>query len=132
MMNTFLKISAGLLVALIIWISLNRQGKDISVLLSVAVCVMVATSAMGFLEPIINFLKKIQGLGNLDADLLSVIFKVVGIGLLTEITVLVCKDAGNEAMGKSLQILSTVTALWLSIPVLEKLLSLLDKILGAV
>ena len=131
-MNTFLKISAGLLVALIIWISLNRQGKDISVLLSVAVCVMVATSAMGFLEPIINFLKKIQGLGNLDADLLSVIFKVVGIGLLTEITVLVCKDAGNEAMGKSLQILSTVTALWLSIPVLEKLLSLLDKILGAV
>ena len=131
-MNTFLKIAAGILTALILWISLNRQGKDISALLSVAVCAMVAAAAMSFLEPVVSFLKKIQGLGNLDGELLNVILKVVGIGLLTEITVLICKDAGNEAMGKTLQILSTVTALWMSIPVFEKLISLLDKILGSV
>lgn len=131
-MSTFLKIAAGLLTALIMWISLNRQGKDMSALLSIAACAMVAAAAMGFLEPVISFLKRIQNIGMLDSDLLSVILKVVGIGLLTEITVLICKDAGNEAMGKTLQILSTVTALWLSIPVLEKLLTLLDKILGAI
>ncbi len=131
-MNTFLKIAAGLLTALIMWISLNRQGKDISALLSIAVCAMVAAAAMAFLGPVISFLKKIQGMGMLDSELIAVILKVVGIGLLTEITVLICKDVGNEAMGKTLQILSTVTALWLSIPVFEKLLTLLDKILGAV
>lgn len=131
-MSTFLKIAAGLLTALIMWISLNRQGKDMSALLSIAACAMVVAAAMGFLEPVISFLKRIQNIGMLDSDLFSVILKVVGIGLLTEITVLICKDAGNEAMGKTLQILSTVTALWLSIPVLEKLLTLLDKILGAI
>ena len=130
-MNTFLKIAAGILTALILWISINKQGKDIGTLLSVAICAMAAAAMIGFLEPVVRFMRKIQDIGNLDGELISVLLKVVGIGLLTEITALVCKDAGNEAMGKTLQILSTVMALWLSLPVFEKLLALLDKILGA-
>lgn len=131
-MDTFLKIAAGILTALILWISLNKQGKEIGTLLSVAVCAMAAMAMLGFLEPVIRFVTKIQQSGNIDGELVSILMKVVGIGLLAEITCLVCKDAGNEAMGKTLQIFSTVAALWLSIPVFEKLLTLLDKILGAI
>ena len=52
--------------------------------------------------------------------------------LLTEISAAICKDSGNESMGKSLQILSAVAAIWLSIPVFERLITLLDKILGTI
>ena len=130
-MNAYLKIAAGILTALILWICLNKQGKEISTLLSLVVCAMAAAAMIGFLEPVIRFVRRIQNVGNLDGELISVLLKVMGIGLLTEITALVCKDAGNEAMGKTLQILSTVMALWLSLPVFEKLLTLLDEILGA-
>ncbi len=131
-MNTFLKAAAGILTALILWLSLHRNGKDISVLLTVTVCAMTAAVAMTFLQPVIGFLQKVQEIGQLDGELLSVILKAVGIGLITEISMLICKDAGNESMGKALQILSVVVILWISIPVFEKLLSLLDKILGTV
>lgn len=131
-MNLLLKASAGVLTALILWLTLNKHAKDMSVLLTLAVCAMVVTVSVGFLQPVVSFLRRIQELGNLDSDLLSVVLKVVGIGLITEIATLICKDAGNESMGKALQILSTVAVLWMSIPVFEKLLSLLDKILGTV
>jgi hypothetical protein len=52
--------------------------------------------------------------------------------MVAEFSSLICKDAGNESMGKALQILSSVVALWTCLPVFEKLFSLLDKILGAV
>ena len=131
-MNVFIKATAGVLTALILWINLHKQAKDFSVLLAMLVCAMVIIAAIGFLNPVIDFIMDLQEIGNIDSDLLSVILKVVGIGLLAEFTALVCKDAGNEAMGKALQILSSVVVLWLSLPVFEKLLSLLDKILGTV
>ena len=131
-MSIFLKATAGLLTALIFWIVLSKQSRDYSVLLTLAVCAMVVTISLGLLQPIIQFLQKLQSMVDLDNDLLSIVLKIVGIGLITELSTLICKDVGNESMGKSLQILSTATVLWLSIPVFEKLLSLLDKILGTI
>lgn len=131
-MDTFLKATACVLMALILWICLNKSGKDISVLLTLCVCTTVAIASVSFLKPVIAFVQKIADIGQLDDGLLSTMLKVVGIGLIAEISTLVCKDAGNESMGKVLQILSSCVVLWLSIPVFEKLLSLLDKILGKV
>ena len=131
-MDIFLKATAGVLTAMILWLSLYKHNKDFSVLLTLLVCGMVITVAMTVLQPVMIFVQKLQQYGKLDNELLGVILKVVAIGLIGEICTLVCKDAGNESMGKGLQILSTAVVLWMSIPVFEKLLSLLDKILGTV
>ena len=131
-MNVFIKATAGILTALILWINLHKNAKDFSVLLAIVACALVIIAAVDFIRPIVDFLNDLQEIGKIDGDLLSIILKVVGIGLLAEFTSLVCKDAGNEAMGKALQVLSSVVVLWLSLPVFEKLLSLLDKIMGTV
>ena len=131
-MNVFWKIAAGILTAIFLWINLNKSNKDTSVLLSLAVCAMAVTAAASFLQPVVSFVKKIQGIGELDADLVSVVLKVVGIGIISEITALICKDAGNESMGKALQFVSAGAVLWVSLPVFERLLALLEKILGSV
>lgn len=131
-MSDFIKATAGILTALILWLTLHKHTKDLSVLLTMVVCAMVFIAAIGFFRPVIDFISKIQKIGNVDNDLLTIILKVVGIGLITEFSSLICKDAGNESMGKALQVLSSVVVLWMSLPVFEKLLSLLDKILGTV
>ena len=131
-MDVYLKATACVLVALILWICLSKSGKDYSVLLTLCVCSAVAVASVSFLQPVVSFIREIANVGQLNDGLLSTMLKTVGIGLLAEICMLVCKDAGNESMGKVLQVLSTCVVLWLSIPVFEELLSLLDKILGKV
>lgn len=131
-MNVFWKIVAGILTALILWINISKSNKDISVLMTLAVSAITITAAVGLLQPVISFIKRLQEISNLDADLVSVVLKVVGVGIISEIAVVVCKDAGNESMGKALQYVSAAAALLLSLPVFEELLTLLDKILGTV
>ena len=130
-MNVFLKTIGGVLIALIVWISLGKQNKDYSTLLSLAVCAMIFAATASFLQPFIQFIQKIQVIGELDSDLVSVVLKSVGIGIISEICLLICKDAGNESLGKATQFLATTVVLWISIPVFEKLISLLDNILGS-
>ena len=131
-MSIFLKAVGGVLIALILWISLAKQGKDFALVLTLIVCAMIFVASVSFLRPLVQFIRKLQETGNLDKDMVSVIMKSVGIGIIGEICTLVCKDAGNESLGKAVQFLSITVVLWISIPVFEKLLSLLDNILGSI
>ena len=107
-MSVYLKMIAGVLTAVILWICANKDNKGISVLLSLAVCSGILMAGLSFLQPIIEFVYNIQVIGNINNELLEIMLKVIGIGLLTEFTSVICKDAGNEAMGKSIQIMSVI------------------------
>lgn len=131
-MDIFVKCAAGILVSVVLIITLAKQGKDISLLLVIAVCCMVLGAAVTFLQPVVDFIKHLQSIGQLDPEMTTILLKAVGIGLLAEITSLICADSGNASLGKALQLLATATILWLSLPLLNELIELIDNILGAI
>ncbi len=131
-METFLKASAAALIAAILALSLWKQGKDVSVLLSIAACAMILIAAASYFEPVFDFLEQLQQLGQLDGGAMRILLKAVGIGLLAQIVGMICADAGNSALGKTLQILAGAAVLWLAMPLLQGLMDLVQKILGEV
>lgn len=128
-MDIFLKSVACTLIALIMYLILAKQGKDISVLLTISVCCMLSAAAMQYLEPVITFVNRMQQLSNMDTGALQIVLRTVGIGLLGEIMSLICKDAGNASLAKSLQLMACGTVLWLSIPLFTELIDLIEEIL---
>lgn len=131
-MEVFLKAAASAILVVILGLSLSEKAKDISVLLSLAGCVMIALAAMGVLQPVLGFFTSLRALGDLDGNLVEILLKAVGIGLISQLAGLICADSGNAALGKALQILAGAIVLWLSIPLFENLLSLIQKILGEI
>lgn len=120
------------MISLVLGLVLIKNGKDMALLLTIAVCCMVMLAAVKYLEPVLAFFRKLESIGNLDSQMLKILLKAVGIGLLAELTSLICADSGNSALGKGLQFLASAAILWLSIPLLDELLTLLDTILGAI
>lgn len=131
-MDIFIKAAAGILVTVVLGLTLAKQGKDISVLLVIAVCCMVFAAAFHYFEDVVDFLEKLEDVGQLNSQMLTILLKAVGIGILAEIIGLICTDAGNAALGKVLQILASAVILWLSIPLFTELIGLAENILGAV
>lgn len=129
-MTPFLQAAAAILIAVILCIALGKNGKETALLVSLAACSMVVICALDYLTPVMNFLNQLQDTAQMDSSVLKLLGKVVGFGMITELVVLICTDAGNAALGKALQILSSAVILWLSIPVLEDLLELVTSILG--
>ena len=129
-MSIFLKAAAGVIIAVVLCIALSKSGKDISLLLSLIVCCMVIGVGLSYLESVFGFFERLQAIGDLDRDKMEIVLKATGIGILTEITNLICIDAGYSTLGKSIKVLSTAVILWLALPLLESLLNLLDTILG--
>lgn len=128
-MDLILKATAGTLIAVIIGLVVGRQSKESAMLLITAACCMIAISAVQYLQPAVDFFVHLQSVGELDPQILQILLKATGIAILSEITGLICSDAGYGALGKSLQLLATAVILWLSLPLLNKLLELIQNVL---
>ena len=131
-MDILLKVSAGALITVVLCQLLNKSNKEISVLLIITVCCMVAAVASNYVSRLYSFFSQLIVVGNLNTDMLSIILKAVGIGLISELTTLLCADTGNGALGKCVQVLASMLILWISMPVFSQLLELIEDILGAV
>lgn len=131
-MEIFLKSTACILIAVLLCLVLSKNGKDYSMLLTLAVCTMVLLSAVLYLQPILTFLEKLVLLGDLNTELLNMLLKIAGISFISQIASLVCADTGNKVLEKTLQILSVITVLWLAVPILEEMLQMMESLLEAV
>lgn len=129
-MGLFWQAAAGLMVAVVLWVILYGHSKEYAVALSICVCCLILIIAGRFIEPIVDLLNELQALGNLQPQWLNVMLKAAGIGLVVEIGSLICADAGNAALGKTMQILGAMTILWLAIPLMTGLVELIRQIVG--
>lgn len=129
-MNTFLQVTAAALLAVVIGIVLDKQNKDISLVLTLAVCCMVFLTAFRSMDSVFAFFRKLQQIAGLDMQMVRILLKVVGIGFVAQIATLICNDSGKGAIGQSIQVLASVLILVQSLPMLEALMDLIQKILG--
>ena len=129
-MGVFWKAAGGILVGAVLAMTVNRQEKDLGLLLSMAVCCMVSVAAFTFLEPVLDFLKELEQLGNLQSGVLGTLLKITGIGITGELAGMVCQDSGNGSLARGMQLLSTGAMLYLSLPIFRTMLELVQQILG--
>lgn len=129
-MGIFLKACGAVLLAVILMLALGSRSKDLSMVLSIAVCCMVALTALEYLSPVISFVSQLEQIGGLDHSMIRILLKVVGIGMVSEIAALVCSDSGSSSLGKTVKLLGSAVILWLSLPLYSMLVELLQRILG--
>ena len=131
-MDAYLRYTALVLVAVVLTRVLTKQGRDFSVLLTMAVCVLLCGAVAEFLEPVLELLGQLRWLGEMDSQALSILLKAALIGLLGELAAMICADAGEQAMGRGLQLLSAAATLWLSLPLFQQLLTLIEGVLSEI
>ena len=131
-MSGYLGACGAVFLAIILVANLSGHRKDMASLLTLAVCIMLALTAAQYIRPVLDFVRELEEVGSIDREMVQVLIKIVGIGIISEITMLVCADAGNGAMGKSLQFLSSVVILSLSVPLFRSLIGILQEILGQI
>ena len=128
-MDTFLKTVGCIILLLLFCLILEKGGKDFSMVIATAGCCLIGIIAIGYTEPLISFVNELQANAKINTEIFETVMKSVGIALLAEFSNLICIDCGNSAIGKMVQILGAAVILWLSIPLFNSFLSLIENIM---
>lgn len=129
-MDLFWKTSAGVLIAAVLIIAIEKQEKDFALLLAMMVSAMAALVGLSFLKPVIAFLYELEELGDLQSGVLNILLKATGIALVSELGASICRDSGNTSLAQAVKLMGIMAMLSFSIPVLETLMELIQTILG--
>ena len=129
-MEIFWKAVGGSLIALILGMILEKRSPDAATVLTLLVCCMLLGVAMRFLSPIIDFYHTLSSLGGLDRDNMEILMKATALGLISQISSMLCADAGNSALGKGIEIVAVCAILWISLPLLSSLVELIGDVVG--
>ena len=131
-MEYYLQAVAMILITALFGILLDGEGRRFVPIVSLAACCMIFWGMVRYLEPMLDLLKRIQELADISAQMLSVLVKAVGISMIARLAQTICKDAGQNALAGAVGILSDGVLLWISIPLVEELLELMQEVLGRV
>lgn len=129
-MDIFIKASSITLIVLILWLLLTKHNKDISLVVSVLSCCLIFIASLPYLTSVIDFLRYLESIGNIDTNLIHILLQATGVGIISEVVCTLCADAGNAALGRTLQLMASAAILWLSIPLLQELMNFIEQILG--
>ena len=131
-MDIYVKAIACALIGVVLCLCLYGKGKEISLLLSMLICVMVIGVGFSYLSSVFSFFANLPRLIGLDNDLLNILLKAVGVAVMGEIAVLVCSDAGQASLGKAVQLLTSAVILWISLPLYTQILTLIEELLTGI
>ena len=124
------KFAAMAIVCALLCTVLKQHGAELSSVLALAGCVGLLIAALTVLSPVMTFLRRLSGLAGINAALLAPVLKAAAVGLLTQLTESFCKDAGQQALAKAVELCGGILALYALLPLASSVAELLQRMAG--
>lgn len=124
-----LVIVAGVIIVISIGAIVKKSSKEFSLLLSVVAVALILVLILKDMLPIVDEMSNLLNGGIIESFYIEILIKAIGITIIGQVTVSLCKDAGETALGNVVELASKVAILLLSMPIIRNILSYLGEIL---
>ena len=108
---------------------LKSQKSDLVPLCVTAGGIILVLCGFDYLSDSLEFIKKFSEQTNIDSSVLRIIFKVVGVGYLIELTASSIKDLGCESVADKLILCGKIIIFVMSVPILQSLFGVIIKLI---
>ena len=129
-MEIFWKAAAILLLTVILGTAIGKTEKDIAVVLAVTACCVVLLAAVPYLSEVTAFFWRLANSMSVPNPVPDTLLKISGVAVATELIGLISSDAGSSSLEKAMQLLGNTVILFLSVPLFETFLSVIQEMLG--
>ena len=96
--------------------------------------VVLLTAVLGYVLPLLTDIRNMLSKSGLSSEYVQILFKALGVSLLTQLAADTCRDAGEHSMASKAELAGKWMLLTLALPLFQKVgsiaLSLIEK--GAV
>jgi stage III sporulation protein AD len=122
-----LKIFAILVVTAFISLILKQQKSDMHYLVSITGIVVAGIIGIRYISPAIELFKSFD---TVSSDVMELLLKVLGISYLTDFSVSICKELGENGLAAGAELCGKAEILILALPLFSRLLDICTKLLN--
>ena len=127
-MEIFKIIALGILICVVI-IIVKQIKPEFAVLVLIAGSIIMLCYLFNYFTNILGVFDKIISKTGINAELFSIILKIVGIGYLIEFAANICSDSGSPAIADKIVLGGKLIILTVSMPIITNLLDIIVELL---
>ena len=128
-MDNYFKIICLVITGVILCTILSKKSSDYSLVIIIVLCCGICAVVLASLKPILDFINEMDVLLGANAKWFPLLLKAAGLSFVGEITGAICTEAGHASLAKLLQVLTVIAIVWVSLPLIQNLLDLIQSIL---
>ena len=102
---------------------------DFAILISIVGGLIILFYTLSYFTNIFDIFNKVIKLTGINSSLYTLIFKIIGIGYLTEFTASICADTGNLSLGDKVILGGKIIILIMALPIVSNILQIVMELL---
>ncbi len=128
-METLYKIISVAIITCIACLIIKPVRPDFAIIISIVGGIIIIFYMLSYLTTIFDTFNTIFNISGLNSSLYGVIFKIIGIGYLTEFTASMCSDTGNNSLGDKVLLGGKIMILVMALPIVTSILEIVMELL---
>ena len=125
-----IQIAAIAIVAAVLSLIFQGNHKEYGLYIGIVAGVLIFFRIAGYLGSVIESLRGITEKTGLEQSTVLILFKIIGIGYITEFASQICKDAGQGAIGLKVEMAGKILIIVISMPIFMTLIDTLTGLLA--
>ena len=115
--------AAAGLVGTVLALILRQYRPEFRMLVTAAVTLLLMAMVLEQLSPVLEQLRSTMELTGLTGDYAAILFKAVGICLLTQLAGDVCRDSGESSIASKIELAGRAAILLTAMPLIQEVLA---------
>lgn len=115
--------AAAGLVGTVLALILGQYRPEFRMLITAAVTLLLMAMVLEQLSPVLEQLRSTMELTGLTGDYAAILFKAVGICLLTQLAGDVCRDSGESSIASKIELAGRAAILLTTMPLIQEVLA---------
>lgn len=128
-MDTVFKIVGIALVTCVACLVLKPVRPDFAIFVSIVGGITIIMFMLTYLSSVFDVFNNIFKITGINSSLYAIIFKIIGIGYLTEFTASICNDTGNASLGDKVLLGGKIIILVMALPIITSILDIVMQLL---
>lgn len=108
---------------------LKSQKSELVPLCVTAGGILLILSGFDYLSESLSFIRQFSEQTNINSSILKIIFKIIGVGYLIELTAGSVKDLGFESIADKLVLCGKIIIFLMAVPILQSLFGVIIKLI---
>lgn len=129
-MNEILKIAAAAVICAVLYVIVKQERPEYAVFVQLGGIAVTGVMTVDALSQTVDSVVELMNKSDSYAGWISLLIKVAGTAVLSDIAVGICKDSGATALSNSVELAAKISVLVMSMPMIKEAAELAEGLLG--
>jgi stage III sporulation protein AD len=127
-MEILIKVAAVAVAGTVLGLVIKKNSPEMALMLTVALALIALYLALDTIKAVTDFVTSLAGAAQISPAVLTVVFKAVGISIITKLSSDVCRDAGQSSVASGIELTGSFAALYIALPLFKTVMDMIGNL----